>query len=476
MTGVTELTELDATAQAALVASGDARPRELVAAAIEQIERVNPRVNAVIHERFAAALEEADSVAAGPFRGVPLLLKDLGGASEGDPHHQGSVVMRELGLRASHDAAITALLRRAGFVIVGRTNTPEFGLVSTTEPTAYGPTRNPWDLSRSPGGSSGGAASAVAARMVPVAQGSDGGGSLRMPAAHCGGFGLKASRGRVSSGPDEGDTLAGHNVYGVVTRTVRDSAAVLDAIAIPQSGDPIVAPTGAGSFRAAAGRDPGRLRIGFFAPADVNGYPVEAEVAAETRRVAGVLAGLGHDIEDAHPDALTDTRYLDHFVDLLSPSVTVLIDELATRLGRPLRPDEASEITWYWYERGRAISAADHIRHEIWRDDFRRRMAAWWTGGFDILLSPVVPNPPPPLGYFAGDEGIRRSLDILCFTPQFNTTGQPAASVPTGTSGSGLPIGVQLAAAYGREDVLFALAAQLETELPWAGRRPLGLG
>jgi amidase len=468
-----ELGRLDATAQAALVASGDVSPKELVTAAIERIEDLDGRINAVVHRRFERALEEAASpLPDGPFRGVPILLKDLRCQSAGDPDHQGNAFLKSIGYRAGHDATLTALLRRAGFIVLGRTNTPEFGLVSTTEPRAFGPTRNPWDRTRSPGGSSGGSAAAVAAEMVPVAQGTDGGGSLRMPSAHCGVFGFKASRGRVSSGPDEGDALAAHNVYGVITRSVRDSAAVLDAVSGEQSGDPVVAPRPSRSFREAAAADPGSLRIGVMVVEELNGYPVDPRVQAAVRRMADRLASLGHRVEESYPEAMVDPAYLDHWLRLLSPSVTVLLDDLAALAGRPLRRDEFEEVTWWWYEQGTKVSAADYVRHEIWRDDYRRRMASWWTNGFDVLLSPVVPNPPPKLGVFSDANGIQRSIDILCFTPQFNTTGQPAMSVPAELTEDGLPIGLQFVAGYGREETLFSLAGQLETAVPWAGRRP----
>lgn len=479
MTGTAaELGRLDATAQAALVAAGEASPVELVTAAIERVEALDGKVNAVIQRRFERALEEAASpeLPDGPFRGVPLLLKDLGCPSAGDPDHRGNAFLKSIDNRADHDSTLTALLRRAGFVIIGRTNTPEFGLVSTTEPLAYGPTLNPWDPTRSTGGSSGGSAAAVAAEFVPVAQGTDAGGSLRLPSTHCGVFGFKSSRGRVSAGPDEGDAQSAHNVYGVITRSVRDSAAVLDAISGEQSGDPVVAPPPSRPFRDAAAADPGSLRIGVMLVDEVNGYPVDPRVNAVVRGTADLLAGLGHRVEESYPEAMTDPDYLGHWMELLSPGVVVLLDHLAELAGRPLRRDEAEEIAWFWYERGKQVSAADYIRHELWRDDYRRRMASWWTGGFDLLLSPVVPNPPPPLGHFAGEEGLQRSIDILCFTPQFNTTGQPAMSVPAGFTDDGLPIGAQFVAAYGKEELLFALAGQLEAAQPWAGRRPPVLG
>lgn len=473
-----DLGRLDATAQAALVAGEGVSPVELVAAAIERVEALDDKINAVVHRRFEQALAEAASpeLPDGPFRGVPILLKDLGCISAGDPDHQGNAFLKSIENRADHDATLTSLLRRAGFVIIGRTNTPEFGLVSTTEPVAYGPTLNPWDPTRSTGGSSGGSAAAVATEMVALAQGTDGGGSLRMPSAHCGVFGFKSSRGRVSSGPDEGDALAAHNIYGVITRSVRDSAAVLDAIAGEQSGDPVVAPRPSRPFVEAAAADPCALRIGVMAVDEVNGYAVDPQVNVAVRRMADRLQSLGHRVEESYPEAMTDPSYLNHWLHLLSPSVVVLLDHLVQIAGRPLRRDEVEEVAWWWYDRGKQVTAADYVRHEIGRDDFRRRMASWWTGGFDLLLSPVVPNPPPPLGYFSGEEGIRRSVDVLCFTPQFNTTGQPAMSVPAELTEDGLPVGVQFVAAYGRDELLFSLAGQLEAAAPWADSRPPVLG
>jgi amidase len=469
-----ELAWLDATDQARLIASREVSPPELVDAAIERVEQLDPQLNAVIHPRFERARGEAASASLpdGPFRGVPMLLKDLGCVSQGDPDHQGSRLLAQLDNTAPADSNLTALLRRAGFVIIGRTNVPEFGLVSTTESSAYGATRNPWDTTRSPGGSSGGSGAAIASGMVAVAQGTDGGGSLRIPAAHCGIFALKSSRGRVSTGPFEGDVLAGCNVYGVMTRTVRDSALVLDQVAGWQVGDPVVAPPPSRPFAEEVGRDPGRLRIGVMEVGEVNGYPVDESVNDAVRTAAKLLESLGHNLEASYPRAMTDAAYLDHFVKLLSPSVAALMAGLESLAGRPLGPEDAEEITWYWDERGREISAAQHIANEGWRDDFRRRLASWWADGFDVLLSPVMPTAPPPLGHFKGPEGIRRSVDILCFTPQFNLTGQPAASVPIAVTAEGWPVGVQLGAPYGREDLLLRLASQMEQAAPWTERRP----
>jgi amidase len=474
VTGPAELGWLDATDQARLVAAREVSPPELVDAAIERVQQLDPQLNAVIHPRFEKARAEAAaaSLPDGPFRGVPILLKDLGCVSEGDPDHQGNRLLAELANTAPADANLTALLRKAGFVVIGRTNVPEFGLVSTTESSAYGATRNPWDTTRSPGGSSGGSSATVASGIVAVAQGTDGGGSLRIPASHCGIFALKPSRGRVSTGPYEGDVLAGCNVYGVMSRTVRDSALVLDQVAGWQVGDAVVAPPPPRSFAEEVGRDPGTLRIGVMVVDEVNGYAVAESINDAVRTAAKLLESLGHQVDVSYPAAMTDPAYLDYFVDLLSPSVAALMAQLESRAGRPLRPEDAEEITWHWHERGRTISAAQHVANESWRDDFRRRMASWWADGFDVLLSPVMPTPPPPLGHFKGPDGVRRSIDILCFTPQFNLTGQPAASVPIAVTDEGWPVGVQIAGTYGAEGVLIRLASQIEEAAPWTGRRP----
>lgn len=464
---------LDAIAQAELVRSGEVSPSELVEAAISRIEDLNPALGAVVHQRFnKARAEAAGPLPPGPFRGVPILLKALGGLIEGAPDDQANALLKELGQRSRRDANLVQLMRRAGFVVLGLTSTSEFGLSSTAESACHGPTVNPWDKTKSTGGSSGGSAAAVAAGFVPVAHGTDGGGSLRMPASHCGVVGFKPSRGRVSLGPESGDPLEGHNVAGVITSSVRDSAAVLDVISVPMPGDPVVAPSLEHSFLTYARTVPKRLRVGVMVVEEVGGVNVSPEVNREVLRVAGVLKDCGHHVVYDFPEALIESDYRETFIDLLSPSVTALIDALADQVGRPLDRHEVEEVTWFWFERGRSISAADHVRNQVWRDAFRRRVAGWWERGFDVLLSPVVAGTAHPLGYLAGERGVKRSLEMLCFTPQFNTTGQPAVALPTGMSAEGLPIGVQLVAGYGREDVLFSLSSQVEIAIPWADRRP----
>ncbi|MBM7517083.1 amidase [Nocardioides nitrophenolicus] len=467
-----ETAGLDATAQAGLVRSGEVTPTELVEAAIERIESLDPTINAVIQRRFERALDEAAGpLPDGPFRGVPILLKDLGTPMAGEPSHLGSELLKRIGNVAKEDSALTTSIREAGFVVLGRTNVPEFGLVCTTEPAAYGPTRNPWDLDRSTGGSSGGAAAAVAAGLVPIAQGTDGGGSIRMPASHCGLLGLKPTRGRISLAP-AGDGMEGHTTNGFLTTSVRDAAAALDLAAGYRPGDAFVPPPPAASYAELAGQAPPRLRVGLLDVPEVNGYPVDEEVRAVTRAGAQLIASLGHEVEDAYPQALLDAEYLRRWQELLSPSVSALFEDLERLAGRPVARDEAEEMAWWWRGIGERITATQHRHNQDWRDDFTRRVASWWAGGFDLLVSPVLPHAAPRLGFFDQPDGLRRSVDILCFTPQFNTTGQPAMSVPLGATATGLPLGLHVVAAHGREDLLLQLAAQLEQAAPWADRRP----
>lgn len=467
-----ETSVLDATAQAELVRSGEVTARELTEAAIERIERLDPTLHAVIHRRFERALDDADGdLPDGPFRGVPTLLKDLGNPMAGEPMHNGSELLKRLGHTADVDGELTASMRRAGFVVLGRTNVPEFGLVCTTEPAAYGATHNPWSTDRSPGGSSGGSAAAVASGMVAIAQGTDGGGSIRMPSSHCGLFGLKPSRGRISPGA-EGDGMERHVTGGFLTTSVLDSAAALDLAMGPRPGDAFTPPAPATPYADLVGQEPPPLRIGLLDVGEVNGYLVDDEVREPARQAAAVLERLGHHVEVTHPDAMLEPEYLERWFSLLSPSVSALFGELEALAGRPMAREEAEEMAWWWNSAGHELSAARHAENQAWRDGFTRRMAAWWDGGFDVLVSPVLPHAATPLGLFSRPDGMRRSVEILCFTPQFNTTGQPAMSVPLGQTPLGLPVGVHFGGAYGREDLLFRLAGQLEQAAPWRDRRP----
>jgi len=470
--------KLDATAQAELVRKREATPLDLVDAAIARIEAINPKINAVITPLFEKARAQASGrLPDGPFRGVPFLLKDLICQSEGDPFHAGMRFLRDLGWKSDHDTYLAARLRDAGFVFLGKTNVPELGPLPTTEPEAYGPTRNPWSLSHSPGGSSGGSGAAVAAGFVPAAHGNDGGGSIRIPSSACGLVGLKPSRGRVSLGPDNGDLWSGCVAEHVLTRSVRDTAAILDVVAGPMPGDPYYLPAPARPFRGEVQVDPGRLRIGFMtkAPADI--VPVDPDCITAVEEAARLLESLGHAVEDAHPAALDEPEFIGWFGTIVSTATARDLDIWSTRTQRSIGAADVEPYTWALAEMGRSVSGPRYLETVEWLQGYARRVASWWTSGFDLLLTPTLAVPPPPLGHLvpsAADplQGLRRSTPIATFTSPFNATGQPAISLPLHWNEAGLPIGVQLAAAYAREDLLVRIAAQLERARPWERRRP----
>jgi amidase len=469
-----DTTWLDATAQAELVRRGDATPIELVEAAIDRIERVDPAINAVIHPRFEAARKEAvGDLPDGPFRGVPLLLKDLGPRSAGDPYHAGNLALKRAGTRGAHDSSIVRRLRAAGFVVVGRTNVPENGSIITTEPVAYGPARNPWDPDHSTGGSSGGSAAAVAAGCTPVAHANDGGGSIRIPAANCGLVGLKPSRGRVTQAPEHGEQWMGGVVDGAVTRTVRDTAAVLDVLAGYEVGDPYVAPSPARPFVDEVDADPGRLRIGVL-DRPLTGVAGHADVGEAVAVAGRLLESLGHDVVVGHPEAMADPAFAEHFAVVAAVGNALDFSVWEQEIGRPLADDELEPYDQMLRAIGESVTAPRYLGSVDWLHAFTRRMAAWWeVDGWDLLVTPVLNGPPPPLGWLSDPAaGLGRLIEIMQFTAQFNMTGQPAVSLPLHWNGAGLPIGVQLVAAYGREDLLIRVAAQLEAAAPWAERHP----
>jgi amidase len=464
---------MDATDQAALVRSGAVTALEMVDAAIARIESVNPKINAVIHERFdRARTEAAGDLPAGPLRGVPFLLKDLGAPSAGDPHHFGAGFLKKAGHRADHDSYLTARFRAAGLIFVGRTNVPEFGSTITTEPLAYGPTRNPWNLDHSTGGSSGGSAAAVAAGCTAAAHANDGGGSIRSPASECCLVGLKPSRGRVSLGPDLGEAWMGATIDHAVTRTVRDCATILDCIAGYEPGDPYTAPTPSDSFLSFVGRAPGSLRVGLLDHSALDGFSVDPECCEAVVAAGALLAGLGHRVEQSHPGALGEAEFQGRFVEIVAASGAEDLQYWSGVLGRTIDDDELEPGNALFAQMGRVIPATRYLDDVRWMHAYTRRMAAWWAD-HDLLVTPVIATPPPPIGWLSDEtEGLQRVIQLIQFTPQFNITGQPAVSLPLHHSASGLPVGVQLVAAYGREDLLLSLAAQLEEAAPWASLRP----
>lgn len=473
-----DLSRLDATGQADLVRTGAASPAELVEAAIERIERIDPQLNAVIGRRFETARAEArGELPDGPFRGVPFLVKDLTLTMAGEPYHGGTRVLKEIGYTAPADSYLAEKFRAAGLVTLGRTNTPEWGSTITTEPLSYGPTRNPWNLGHSTGGSSGGSAAAVAAGLVPVAHANDGGGSIRIPASECGLVGLKPSRGRVSQGPATGESWMGATIEGVVSRSVRDSAAVLDAIAGPMPGDPYTAPPPARPYLAEVGADPGRLRIGYLDTPLLPGGTPDATCAQAVATALGMLAGLGHAVEASFPASMGEEQFAASFTAVVAAWTALDVRYWTGVVGRELGPDDLEPDNLLLAEWGRGISAPEYLELVAWLHTWSRRTVEWWEPldggpGFDLLVTPTIATPPPPIGYLAGPEGGGRLRELLQYTSQFNITGQPAISLPLFWSESGLPIGVQLVAAPWREDLLVRVAAQLEAAHPWAHRIP----
>ncbi len=474
-----ELAHLDAAAQAELVRKGEVTPLELVDTAIARIEKVNPQLNAVITPLFEKARTQARSVSLpdGPFRGVPFVLKDLACATAGDPIHSGMRVLKEANYVAPHDTYLAQKFIAAGFICVGKTNTPELGLVPTTEPAAYGASRNPWNLARSTGGSSGGSAAAVAAGLVAVGHANDGGGSIRVPASECGLVGLKPSRGRVSLGPDVGEMWQGFAIEGVVTRSVRDTAGVLDAIAGNMPGDPYASPPQQRPFVQEVNTNPGKLRIGFMSRAPQGNAPLHADCIAAVDATARLLASLGHNVEESHPAALDEVEFLRHFASVVTAHASVALDDIGRLLERTLTQNDVEPWTWANAERGWKCSASQYLTALNWLQTWSRRIAQWWADGFDLLLTPTMGTPPPLLGELvATNETVRlvakRVYGLMQFTPQFNITGQPAISLPLHWNASGLPIGVQLVGTLGREDLLIQVAAQLEQAKPWANKWP----
>ncbi len=480
-----ELARLDAIAQADLVHTGETTPLELVDAAISRIEQVNPQLNAVITPLFEKARTQAKStdLADGPFKGVPFLLKDFGCHSAGDPYHQGTRFLKDLGWTAKEDTYMAAKLRAAGFIFLGKTNTPEFASMPTTEPEAYGPTRNPWNTNHSTGGSSGGAGAAVASGMVPAAHANDGGGSTRIPASECGLVGLKSTRARASLGPEYGEIWQGLVNEHVVTRSVRDTAAILDVIAGPMPGDPYFAPLPARPFLEEVGADPGRLRIGFLADFPGKAVPLHPDCVTAVQETVRLLGALGHRLEAAYPSALDAEQELRrHVWAILTSAIASHLDTLSEQTGKQISQDDVEINTWAMAEIGRARTAVRYIEAIEWLQSDTRRIASWWQpedgkDGFDLLLTPTIAEPPPKLGEFVSTPdnplgAARRSAPLMPFAVPFNVTGQPAISLPLYWNSEGLPIGIQLVAAYGREDVLFRVAAQLEHAQPWADKWP----
>ena len=468
-----ELGWVDAVGQAELVRSGEVSAAELTEAAIERIERLDPAVNALVFRRFERARIEAAAVPKGSaFGGVPFLLKDAVQHSEGDRYQHGMRFLRDHPWTSPLDSELTRRYRSAGFVVLGRTNVPELTVSSTTEPLAFGPTRNPWSPAHSAGGSSGGSAAAVASGMVPVAHGNDMGGSIRIPASCCGLVGLKPTRDRTSLAPDFGEYWGPLTHEHVLTRTVRDSAAVLDATVGPVPGDLHSAPPPVRPWREEIGRDPGRLRIGLFAEAP-SGVGVDPLCAAAATEAARRLEAMGHRVAGFDGSTLFNPEGSAAMGTIIAAGIARDVKKWEERLGATV--EEMEPLPALMVESGQSVTAIQLV-------DAVDRLARWSraiavaTSAFDIVLCPTMAILPPELGTLSGDNPLADMASGLAamtsFAIPFDVSGQPAISLPLSWAPNGLPIGVQLAAAYGREDVLFRLAAQLEEAEPWAHRRP----
>jgi amidase len=468
----------DATSQAEAVRSGEVKPIELVEAAIARAERINPTLNAVIHEHYERARDEAQGrLPDGPFRGVPFLLKDLaGGHRAGDPIHWGTRFLKDVDYHAVTTSNIVTRFAEAGLVVIGRTNVPELGAWSVTEPDAYGATRNPWNPDYSAGGSSGGAAAATAAGIVPFAHASDGGGSIRNPASQCGLVGLKPSRGRVSLGPDTAEPWAGMTFEFAVTRSVRDAATLLDCVHGPMSGDPYVATPPARRYTEEVGSDPGALRIGFV-ERQPDGAALHPECEEALRGAAHRLEALGHSVEPRYPSALFGDLLMPAAFHVIASSQARDVERFGELLGRPLGPEDLDVDNWAVAEIGRSVTVTQYLAALESFNQFRREMAGWWDEGWDVLVTPTITRPSPRVGEIvpsadAPMDAFMRSGGLLPFCLPFNVTGQPAISLPLHMSTDGLPVGVQFVAAAGREDLLLRLAAQLEADVRWSERQP----
>jgi amidase len=470
---IDEYTSYDGCGLAELVRSAQVSVSEVRAVALEAIERVQPKINAVAGEPFPDGLAYSDS---GPLAGVPFAIKDLMCHAQGVPTWMGSRITGPDGITFTHDTELMARFRRAGLMTLARTTTPEMGYNANSEALVYGSTRNPYDLERSSGGSSGGSGALVASGAVPIAHANDGGGSIRIPAAYNGLVGLKPTRGRVSSAPDMQEALYGFAAEFVVTRTVRDTAAVLDAVAGSVPGDKFRVPSPARAFVEEIAADPGPLRVAVHSDSWA-GSAVDPEVTAAVDKVAATLADLGHQVEKAGPVFDWDAFMLAHYrawAGFVAESVHG-VSEL-TGLSPGSETLEASVLAAYEY--GRVLTVIEMAEASAIVNTISRTVGRFFTD-YDVVLTPTANTPALPLGYLdANDEALgheewtRRIFDVVSFTPLFNLTGSPAMSLPLAVSSRGLPIGVQIATEHCAESRLIALAAQLERAMPWADRRP----
>ena len=468
----------DLTGLSALVRNGDVTPDELLDAALARVAEVNGEMNAVVLlQEEAARRAIANGLPDGPFRGVPFLLKDLGAEAVDYPSNNGSRLLRDT--RYARDSSIFERIRAAGLVTFGRTASPEGGIGPVTEAAVYGaPTRNPWDPARTPGGSSGGAGAAVAAGIVPAAHGSDGGGSVRIPASCCGLVGFKPTRARLPDGPYSGEGWAGMATDGFLTRTVRDTAALLDATVGGDLGAPYAAPALATSFAEAMTRPPERLRIA-LCDTSLTGAGIDPACREAARAAARLLETMGHSVTEARPAEADHRGMMAAWTKIVACGTALWIDQALARLGRDLREDDVEGVARSARDYAGTISGAEYLQAVGTIHAYGRQMAAFFQD-FDVLLSPTLAEPPAAIGRFTHDRddyanyrtGPGGVFEYSPFTAAFNASGQPAVSLPLGATDAGLPVGVHLAAAFGEDLMLIGLCAAIENAQPWAGRRP----
>jgi amidase len=470
-----EYEHYDALGLAGLVRQRAVNPQELLDAAIERIEARDGAIGAIVIRMYDQAREAiAAGLPSGPFTGVPFSLKDLSVFYAGVPTTAATRLFADF--VPDHDSALVRRYKQAGLVILARTKTPEFALSLTTEPVLYGPTRNPWRLDRSPGGSSGGAAAAVAAGYMPMAHATDGGGSIRAPASFCGLFGLKPSRGRVSPAPDFGEALAGMATSHCVSRSVRDSAALLDISAGGEPGDPYAAPPLPRPLLEEVGAPPGRLRIALCST-DFLGNRVDPESEAAALAAGALCESLGHHVEEARPD-LDGLSLIEAWRVIPAVNLAVNATQRARVLGREPAPADLEPMNWAWLELGRGVSA-EHYLHTVSTMHALARRVGAFLERYDLILTPTLGQPSLKLGIIdTGGQDIERHISFLFetvapHTALFNQTGGAAMSIPLHWTKDGLPVGVQFAGRLGDEPKLIRLAAQLEEAQPWFARRPL---
>jgi len=473
MKGYEEISLLDATGMAKLIRKKEIQPRELLEITIEKIEKINPQLNAVVTPMYDEARQALrEPLSGAPFAGVPFLVKDLVASCRGVRMTFGTKNMKDF--IADHDSELVSRYKKAGFIILGKTNTPELGITPVTESKLLGPCRNPWDLNRTSGGSSGGSAAAVAAGIVPAAHGNDGGGSIRIPASCCGLFGLKPTRGRNSLAPDAGDAMSGLVAEHVLTRSVRDCAAILDVTSGYVIGDPYCAPEPARPYLKEIGKNPGHLRIAYISQT-LTGEKIDDDCVKALLDAAALCNDLGHELVEKGPTI--DGKVLGRAFNVVwAANCASTIDAITNIIGKKPASEDYEPLTWALYEQGKRFTSGDYLTAVQTLQKISRDVAQFFVD-YDIFMTPTLGEPPVELGTFDAPvddplRGWRRSAKFVPFTPLCNATGQPAMSVPLSWNEEELPIGIHFIGRFGDEATLFRLASQLEEARPWQQRRP----